>query len=113
VAGLWLMQSAFNAAPLHMSLPGIAAAEPASGIVLGIIVFRDSVHVSPGTIALEASGLIALLVGVIMVVQAPALARLRRRHPPHPGTTRQAAHQARGSLRDDPWEMFERPGPGS
>ncbi|HTP15518.1 MAG TPA: DMT family transporter [Streptosporangiaceae bacterium] len=83
LVGLWLMESAFSAAPLHASLPGITAAEPVSGIVLGIVVFRDSVHVSAGTIALEACGLIALVVGVIMVARAPALSRLRRLHPPH------------------------------
>jgi drug/metabolite transporter (DMT)-like permease len=82
---LWLMESAFNAAPLHISLPGITAAEPISGIVLGVVVFRDSVDVSAGAIALEAGGLIALLVGVIMVSRSAALARLRRLHPPRPG----------------------------
>lgn len=81
---LWLMESAFNAAPLHISLPGITAAEPISGIVLGVVVFRDSVDVSAGAIALEAGGLIALLVGVIMVSRSAALARLRRLHSPHP-----------------------------
>jgi hypothetical protein len=101
LVGLWLMQSAFNAAPLHTSLPGITAAEPVSGIVLGIVVFRDLVHVSPGTIALEASGLIALIVGVIMVAQAPALTRLRRRHPPQPGTAGQAAHQGAAPAAED------------
>ena len=85
---LWLMESAFNAGPLHISLPGITAAEPISGIVLGVVVFRDSVDISAGAIALEASGLVALLVGVIMVSRSPALARLRRIHlapPASPG----------------------------
>ena len=77
---LWLMESAFNAGPLHISLPGITAAEPISGIMLGVVVFRDSVDISAGAIALEASGLAALLVGVIMVSRSPALARLRRIH---------------------------------
>lgn len=86
LVGLWLMESAFNSAPLHTSLPGITAAEPVPGIVLGIVVFRDSVHVSPGTLALQAAGLAALLVGVIMVARAPALDRLRRLRPPHPGS---------------------------
>jgi len=81
VIGLWLMESAFNAAPLRASLPAITAAEPLSGMVLGVVVFRASVHVSPGTIALESFGLLALLVGVIMVARAPALARLRSLHP--------------------------------
>jgi hypothetical protein len=43
VAGLWLMQSAFNAAPLHASLPAITAAEPVTGIALGSVIFGDSV----------------------------------------------------------------------
>ena len=67
------MQGAFNVAPLHTSLPGITAAEPVAGIVLGIVVFGDSIRVSPGLILLEASGLIALLIGVILVARSPAL----------------------------------------
>ena len=82
VIGLWLMESAFNAAPLRASLPAITAAEPVAGMALGVVVFRASVHVSAGTIALEAFGLLALLIGVIMVARAPALARLRSLHPP-------------------------------
>jgi hypothetical protein len=57
--------------------------------VLGVVVFRASVHVSPGIIALESFGLLALLIGVIMVARAPALARLRSLHPPRHGTLRQ------------------------
>ena len=56
VAGLWLMQNAFNAAPLHASLPAITAAEPVAGIVLGIVAFREKVPVSPGMIAVQAAG---------------------------------------------------------
>lgn len=95
LAGLWLMQSAFNAAPLHTSLPGIAAAEPVAGIFLGIVVFGDSIRVSPGPLVLEASGLIALLVGVLMVARAPALSRLRRSRPP-PSRLSRPGSSARG-----------------
>ena len=84
LVALWLMESAFNAAPLHIALPGITAAEPISGIVLGVVVFRDSIDVSAGAIALEAGGLVALLIGVIMVSRSPALAQLRRLHSPRP-----------------------------
>jgi drug/metabolite transporter (DMT)-like permease len=75
--GLWLMESAFNSAPLHASLPAISAAEPAAGIVLGIIVFGDEVQVSPGMIAVQIIGVVALVAGVILVARAPALADLR------------------------------------
>ena len=40
--GLLLMQSAFNAGPLHSSLPTITAGEPVAGILLGIVVFGDT-----------------------------------------------------------------------
>ena len=75
--GLWLMESSFNAAPLHASLPAITAAEPLAGIALGVVVFGDVVRVSAGMIALQAAGLAAIVAGVIMVARAPALSSLR------------------------------------
>lgn len=83
VVGLWLMQSAFNAAPLHASLPAITAAEPVAGIVLGIVVFGDKVHDAPALIALQVCGFIALLGGVVLVARAPALTGLSKVHLPH------------------------------
>jgi hypothetical protein len=74
---LWLMESAFNAAPLHASLPAITAAEPLIGILLGVIVFGDDIRISPGTLALQAAGLVALVGGVILVARAPMLSGLR------------------------------------
>ncbi len=78
--GLWLMESSFNAAPLHASLPAITAAEPLAGIALGVVVFGDVVRVSVGMIALQAAGLAAIVAGVIMVARAPALSSLRPVH---------------------------------
>lgn len=98
---LWLMQSAFNAAPLHASLPAITAAEPVVGILLGVIVFGDDIRISPGTIALQAFGLVALVGGVILVARAPMLSGLRPVHvishafgpepEPEPAATREPA----------------------
>lgn len=79
LTGMWLMQSAFNAAPLHASLPGITAAEPVTGMLLGVIVFGDVVRISPGLLALQAAGIVALVTGVILVARAPALSSLRPR----------------------------------
>ena len=75
--GIWLMQSAFNAGPLQLSLPAIAAGEPLVGILLGVIVFGDRIQVSEGMLAIQAAGIAALVVGVIMVGRAPALSQLR------------------------------------
>jgi drug/metabolite transporter (DMT)-like permease len=75
--GMWLMQNSFSAAPLHASLPGITAAEPVSGILLGVVVFGDVIRISPGMLAVQAAGILALVVGVIMVARAPVLRQLR------------------------------------
>lgn len=87
---LWLMESSFNAAPLHTSLPAITAAEPVVGILLGVVVFGDEIRISPGMIALQAAGILALVTGVILVARAPVLSNLRPRRPspgqrPDPG----------------------------
>jgi drug/metabolite transporter (DMT)-like permease len=78
IVGIWLMQNAFSAAPLHASLPAIAAGEPLAGIALGIVVFGDRVQITPGLLAIEAGGIFALIVGVIVVARSPAFTRLRR-----------------------------------
>jgi drug/metabolite transporter (DMT)-like permease len=87
--GVLLMQYAFSAGPLHASLPTIAAGEPVAGILLGIVVFGDRVSLSPGSLAMQAGGLFALVVGVIAVARAPALSAVRKAvtepvHLPHP-----------------------------
>ena len=71
LVALWLMERLFNAAPLHASLPAITAAEPVAGILLGVVVFGDVIHISPGLIALQAVGLVALVTGVILVARPP------------------------------------------
>jgi drug/metabolite transporter (DMT)-like permease len=75
--GIWLMQSAFNSGPLHVSLPAISAGEPVVGILLGVLVFGDRIQDTPGELAIYAGGLAALVAGVIMVARAPALSQLR------------------------------------
>jgi hypothetical protein len=78
LAGFLLMESSFNAGPLHASLPAITAAEPVAVMLLGIIVFGDVIHLSTGMLALQAAGIAALIAGVILVARAPVLSRLGR-----------------------------------
>ena len=75
--GIWLMQSAFSAGPLQVSLPAISAGEPLVGILLGVLVFGDRIQLTPGLLAIQAGGVAALIAGVIMVGRAPALSQLR------------------------------------
>src|SRR6516225_11252831 len=94
IVGLWLMQNAFSAGPLHSSLPTIAAGEPVAGIVLGIVVFGDRIQISPGQLAIEAGGIAALIVGVVMVARSSAFGGLRKITDivPHPGHGEGSAH---------------------
>ena len=75
--GIWLMQSAFNAGPLQQSLPAISAGEPLVGMLLGVLVFGDRIQITPGELALQAGGIVALVVGVILVGRAPAFSQIR------------------------------------
>lgn len=77
VLGLLLAQSAFEAAPLRTSLPAITAAEPLTGIAYGISVFAERVRIAPVWLVLEATGLIAMITGVVLLARSPMLA-------PHP-----------------------------
>jgi len=83
IIGLWLMQNAFNAAPLHCSLPAVTAAEPFAGIVLGVVVFGDVVHVSPLLVAVQLAGVAAVVGGVVLVARAPVFGGLHLRELPH------------------------------
>ena len=95
VIALWLMQSAFSSAPLHASLPGVTAAEPVSGIVLGVVAFREKVPASPLLIALQVAGLLMLVAGVILVARAPALSGLQKYHVPGERLLRRDREQRR------------------
>ena len=78
IVGIWLMQNAFSAAPLHASLPAIAAGEPLAGIALGIVVFGDRVQLKPSLLAIEAAGIALMIVGVIAVARSSAFSGLRK-----------------------------------
>jgi multidrug transporter EmrE-like cation transporter len=83
IIALWLMQNAFNAAPLHASLPAVTAAEPTAGIVLGVVVFGDRVHISPWLVIVQVLGVVIMVTGVILVARAPVFRDLRLRELPH------------------------------
>ena len=109
--GLLLMQSAFNAGPLHSSLPTITAGEPVAGILLGIVVFDDRISLSPESLAMHAGGLAALVIGVILVARAPALSNLRKAvvEPVHLPRRRDTGPQR--SLSRTPGAIPPQPGP--
>lgn len=81
VIGLLLMQSAFDAAPLRVSLPAVTAAEPLSGIALGVGVFLERLRDSPQTLVAEVLGLVVLVVGIVLLSRSPFLAKSERQGP--------------------------------
>src|SRR6266567_4047346 len=98
--GIWLTQSAFSAGPLQASLPAISAGEPLTGILLGVIVFGDRIQISPGLLAIQAGGVVALVAGVVMVASDPALSQLREQASKLRSAVRDTASHA--TLRSQP-----------
>lgn len=75
VVGLLLNQSAFDAAPLQISLPATTVAEPICGIVLGVAIFAERLQVTPAAIAGEVAGLVAMVTGIVILGRSPFLAK--------------------------------------
>ena len=116
IIGFWLMQNAFSAAPLQASLPAVTAAEPAAGIVLGVVVFGDTVDISPFLLALQAAGVAAMVAGVILVARAHAFRELRLRQLPHAALERlqhPVVVHLPGARRDDRASPADDPAAGS
>ncbi|MEU0569510.1 DMT family transporter [Nonomuraea sp. NPDC005983] len=88
VTGIWLNQSAFDAAPLRISLPTATATEPIIGIVLGVAIFRERLRVDPQALVGEVVGLVALVVGIVILGRSPFLAKSEQ-GPQQPDSQRQ------------------------
>ncbi|MFB7494931.1 DMT family transporter [Streptomyces sp. NPDC056161] len=75
VTGLILVQSAFETAPLRMSLPALTAAQPLAGILCGVGFLGDRLRTDTGALAWEAVGLAAVVVGIVLLGLHPAMPR--------------------------------------
>ncbi|WP_372352104.1 DMT family transporter [Streptomyces sp. KL116D] len=73
VTGLVLVQSAFETAPLRMSLPALTAAQPLAGIACGVGFLGDRLRTDVGALAWEAAGLAGIVAGVILLGLHPAM----------------------------------------
>jgi drug/metabolite transporter (DMT)-like permease len=71
--GLVLVQSAFETAPLRMSLPALTAAEPLAGIACGVGFLGDRLRTDTGALAWEAAGLAAIVAGIVLLGLHPAM----------------------------------------
>ncbi|MFJ9718053.1 DMT family transporter [Streptomyces sp. NPDC101213] len=73
VTGLVLVQSAFETAPLRMSLPALTAAQPLAGIICGVGFLGDRLRTDTGALAWEAAGLAAVVGGIMLLGLHPAM----------------------------------------
>jgi drug/metabolite transporter (DMT)-like permease len=73
VLGLILVQSAFETAPLRMSLPALTAAEPLAGIACGVGFLGDRLRTDVGALTWEAAGLAAIVSGIVLLGLHPAM----------------------------------------
>lgn len=73
VTGLVLVQSAFETAPLRMSLPALTAAQPLAGIACGVGFLGDRLRMDTGALAWEAVGLAGIVLGVVLLGLHPAM----------------------------------------
>ncbi|MFJ2515159.1 DMT family transporter [Streptomyces griseoviridis] len=75
VTGLVLVQSAFETAPLRMSLPALTAAQPLAGIICGVGFLGDRLRTDTGALAWQAAGLAAIVAGIVLLGMHPAMPR--------------------------------------
>ncbi|MFD9907777.1 DMT family transporter [Streptomyces sp. NPDC059063] len=73
VAGLVLVQSAFETAPLRMSLPALTAAQPLAGIACGVGFLGDRLRTDAVALAWEAVGLAGVVAGIVLLGLHPAM----------------------------------------
>ncbi|MEU6481818.1 DMT family transporter [Streptomyces sp. NPDC047017] len=73
VTGLILVQSAFETAPLRMSLPALTAAEPLAGIACGVGFLGDRLRTDVSALTWEATGLAAIVAGIVLLGLHPAM----------------------------------------
>ncbi|MET8946514.1 DMT family transporter [Streptomyces sp. NPDC004542] len=75
VTGLVLVQSAFETAPLRMSLPALTATQPLAGILCGVGFLGDRLRTDTGALVWEAAGLAAIVAGIMLLGLHPAMPR--------------------------------------
>lgn len=78
IAGLMLVQSAYQAGPLAASMPVMDTANPMISIAIGVAIFGESIDTAPWHLAGGAAGLVLLLVGIVVVDSSPVVRRMQR-----------------------------------
>jgi multidrug transporter EmrE-like cation transporter len=86
ILGAIVQQSAFQAGPLPASVPVMDATEPAVAVCIGVFAFSEHVGTSVGSLALEALGVVLLLVGIVTLDRSPVVLELQAKEPTMDGS---------------------------
>jgi drug/metabolite transporter (DMT)-like permease len=78
IAGLVLYQRAFAVAPLPASLPASTAAEPLTGIALGVGLFDEPLRLGDLYLAFEILGMVLIVTGVFLVARSRVVTGFER-----------------------------------
>lgn len=90
-AGMVLSQSAFQAGPLDVSLPTLSATDPIVSVVIGALLFGESISGGPAATVAEVLSFSAVVIGIFMLGQTEAVKVAERRHVHQLGRDPQAA----------------------
>jgi hypothetical protein len=78
VTGLVLVQISFETAPLRSSLPALTAAQPLAGIACGVGIIGDRLRLTPGSLAVQAVALVAIVIGIVLIGRHPCVVQKSR-----------------------------------
>lgn len=76
LAGMVVAQSAFQAGSLDVSLPMMSVVDPVVSILIGALVFDESVAAAPGPVAVEVFALLLMSAGVVVLGRSEAVRSL-------------------------------------
>ena len=104
-AGLLLSASAFQAGALAASLPVMDTVEPASGVLLGTLLFGEHLAASPAGAVVQLAGAAAAFAGIAVLGRSASAAQAVR-----PGPHGAQAAPAAGALANSPQSQRQRSG---
>jgi len=78
LGGLLLSASAFQAGALTSSLPIIDTVEPATGVLIGILIFGERLAAAPSVIAVQLAGAVAAVAGIALLGRPAPVAVVAR-----------------------------------
>lgn len=91
VAGMFLIQNAFQAGPLAASTPMIDSLLPLVAIAIGVGLFHESIRTSVFGLGGAAGGLVLLLIGIVALDTSPVVLKQHRLEEEERKTAKQEA----------------------